>query len=265
MLNITKINENIHRLMLPYKDIFTTVYTIRTPEGVLLFDAGSFDNDAGDYIVPFLKELGISREELKHVFISHNHRDHAGGLHCLMPYLPEASIVSRSPDLKERYGQAYQVIAPEEGAVLLGTLRVVTIPGHTLDSMALHDLRTNTLVTGDCLQVYGIVGAEDWAANIRFPAEHLEALEKVRSIDADQIVTAHDYYPCGYRADGKAEVAQMIDNCVIPVRRLIKLIRENPGLDDRQIRELYNDTPNTPTARIGVIEATRAAIEAGKL
>ena len=25
-----KINENIHRLTMPYKDIFTTVYTIKT-------------------------------------------------------------------------------------------------------------------------------------------------------------------------------------------------------------------------------------------
>jgi hypothetical protein len=42
MESITQISEHIHRLTLPYKDIFTTVYTVRTPEGVLLFDAASF-------------------------------------------------------------------------------------------------------------------------------------------------------------------------------------------------------------------------------
>ena len=265
MLDITKINENIHRVTLPYKDIFTTVCTIRTPAGVVLFDAGSFDTDAGDYIVPFLKEVGVRAEELKYIFISHNHGDHSGGLKCLMPYYPKACIVTRSPELKERYVQDYKVISPEEGEIFLDMLKIVTIPGHTLDSMALLDPRTNTMVTGDCLQVYGIVGSQDWAANIRFPVEHLQALEKVRAIDADQIITAHNYYPCGYRADGKAEVAQMINNCIAPIRRLVKLIRDNPSLDDGQIRELYNDTPNTPTARIGVIAATRAAIEAGKL
>ena len=67
MLQITKINENIHRVTLPYKDIFTTVCTIRTPAGVVLFDAGSFDTDAGDYIVPFLEEVGVRKEELKYI------------------------------------------------------------------------------------------------------------------------------------------------------------------------------------------------------
>lgn len=265
MLHITKINENIHRVTLPYKDIFTTVCTIRTPAGVVLFDAGSFDTDAGDYIVPFLEEMGVRKEELKYIFISHNHGDHSGGLKCLMPYYPEACIATRSPELKGRYEQDYKVIVPEEGDMLLDMLQVVTIPGHTLDSMALLDGRTNTMVTGDCLQVYGIVGSQDWASNIRFPVEHLQALEKVRAIKAEQIITAHDYYPCGYRADGKAEVEQMIDNCIVPIHRLVKLIRENPQLDDGQIRELYNDAPNTPTARLGVVTATREAIETGKL
>ncbi len=265
MGEITKINENIYRATLPYKDIFTTVYAIRTPAGAVLFDAGSFDTDAQEHIVPFLEEVGVGKEELKYIFISHNHGDHSGGLKCLMPYYPHAEIFSRSPDVREKYQQDYSVVAPEEGDILLDTLTVITIPGHTLDSMALLDKRTNTLITGDCLQVYGIVGSQDWAANIRFPVEHLQALEKVRALDVDQIITAHNYYPYGYRADGKAEVAQMIDGCITPIHRLVKLIRDNPSLSDGQIRGLYNDTPNTPTARIGVVTATRAAIEAGKL
>ena len=35
MKNIQKINENIYRLTMPYKDIFTTVYTIKTYNGIL--------------------------------------------------------------------------------------------------------------------------------------------------------------------------------------------------------------------------------------
>lgn len=35
MKNIQKINENIYRLTMPYKDIFTTVYTIKTDNGIL--------------------------------------------------------------------------------------------------------------------------------------------------------------------------------------------------------------------------------------
>ena len=45
-----KINENIYRLTMPYKDIFTTVYAIKTECGVLIFDSGSYDEDIETYI-----------------------------------------------------------------------------------------------------------------------------------------------------------------------------------------------------------------------
>ena len=63
-------NENIHRITLPYKDIFTTVYTVKTEKGVLLFDAASFDTDLDEYIQPMLDALQITAEDLKYIFIS---------------------------------------------------------------------------------------------------------------------------------------------------------------------------------------------------
>ena len=96
MQEIVQINKHIHRTTIPYKDIFTTIYTIRTDEGVMLFDAASYDTDAQAYVLPFLQKVGVSAEELKYIFISHNHADHAGGLHCLAPHFPKARILSRS-------------------------------------------------------------------------------------------------------------------------------------------------------------------------
>ena len=45
MENVTQINENIYRLTIPYKDIFTTVYAVKTESGALLFDCASYDED----------------------------------------------------------------------------------------------------------------------------------------------------------------------------------------------------------------------------
>lgn len=264
-MEITKINENIHRITLPYKDIFTTVYAIRTPMGALLFDAASYDTDAENYIVPFLEEVGISKEELKYVFISHKHADHAGGLNGLLEFYPDVCIVTRNPELKDTYGADYAVLMPDEEDVLLGMLKVVTIPGHTMDSAALLDLRDHTMVTGDCLQAYGIVGSQDWASNIRFPAEYLKALTKVRQLEIRSVVTAHNYYPYGYRADGKEGVLRMIDACEMPIRRLQRLICDNPRLVDEQIRALYNDDPHAPTIRTTVVAAMRDAIAEGRV
>ena len=67
-MNYEQINENIYRMTVPYKDIYTTVYLIKTKVGNLLFDIASYDEDISDYIEPFLEEVGVSPENLKYVF-----------------------------------------------------------------------------------------------------------------------------------------------------------------------------------------------------
>lgn len=262
MAEIWKINENIYRVTLPYKDIFTTVYTLNTPKGAVLFDAGSFDTDLEEYILPLLGTAGIGGEQLKYVFISHNHRDHSGGLPRLLEAFPEVQIVTHSVMLREKYSSA-RLLCPKDGEMLLDTFRVVSIPGHTIDSAALLDTRTNTLITGDCLQLAGICGSGDWASNIPFPAPHRAALARVWTLELDQILTAHDYVPYGYRADGKAAARQMLDACEAPLVRLAALIRDNPTLDDGQIREMYNDPENMLSINVHVVAAMRAALETG--
>jgi glyoxylase-like metal-dependent hydrolase (beta-lactamase superfamily II) len=259
MADIMKINAHIHRITLPYKDIFTTVYTLDTPKGAVLFDAGSFDEDLDAYILPLLAEAGISADRLKYVFISHNHKDHSGGLPKLLEKFPHLQIVSHSKTLQERYTDRF--LLPEEGALLLDTFRVVSIPGHTADSCALLDIRTLTLITGDCLQQWGIRGSGDWASNISYPAEHAAALEKIRNLGIEQIITAHDYVPHGYRADGNEAALQMLDACLEPLERLACLIKSNPALDDGQIRALYNDAENHLTINVRVVGAMRAALQ----
>ena len=48
------LTNRITRLEIPYKDIFTSVYAVKTNCGALLFDAGSYDSDVTELILPFL-------------------------------------------------------------------------------------------------------------------------------------------------------------------------------------------------------------------
>ena len=255
MNTLTCVNDHIARLTLPYADIYTTVYIIKTDEGTLLFDAASFDEDVPQYIAPALEALGIT--DLKYIFISHNHRDHAGALAPLMDCFPSATIVSRCPRLKEKFAE-YAFISPEDGDRLLRVLQVVTIPGHTQDAAAILDTRTNTLISGDCLQLYGIFGSGKWAANITLIPEHLAALNKLRATKIDRILTAHDYHPFGHSFDDAATIAGALDACVAPLKKVKELIAQNPAASDEEIADLYN-CPALPTLGAHVVTAVRAA------
>lgn len=260
MQKYTKINENIYRLVIPYKDIFTTVYLIKTEKGAVVFDTATYDEDIEEYVIPMLNELGVKENDLKYVFISHNHRDHAGGIKRFLSEFPKTVVVSRSEDLKNEYSE-YEFLNPEDNDVLLDVLKVITIPGHTKDSSAILDLRDNILISGDSLQLYGIIGSEDWAANIRLPREHFDALNKLRKLDIDRIITAHDYYPCGYSYVGKDEINHALDMCFEPLYRLRDIILENIDEDDETIRKIYNEKKGIPTLRLPVVTAMRKAIE----
>ena len=254
MNKIQKINENIYRLTIPYMDIYTTVYVIKTHSGVLLFDVASFDEDVENYILPFLNELEITSDMLKYVFVSHNHKDHAGGLQEFIKKFPDTCIISRNNQLKEQYA-GYNMLVPKDNDVVLDVLKTVTIPGHTLDSSAVYDTRTKTLICGDCLQLYGIYGSGKWGSNIRYIKEHIDAIDKLRKMETEHILTAHDYHPYGYSYEGK-NIAKALDACIKPLDEIRNLIFQNPDADDEKICEIYNSS-DKPTLGVHVVSSVR--------
>lgn len=262
MENLTQMTPQIHRLIMPYKDIYTTVHIVKTPEGDLLFDTASYPEDMDNYIFPALEELGVTTESLKYVFISHNHRDHAGGLERLLEKYPDVCVLSRCPILKEKF-QGFQVEALEDGASVLGVLRLITIPGHTLDCAAVYDTRSKALLTGDCLQLYGIYGSGEWGANVGLPVLHIEAVEKLHTMDIEMIVASHEYHPCDYLAKGRAQVLRYLHECTDPLYRVRDNIARNPESSDEELTALYNEGGKLPTMSVRITKAVRKAMEEG--
>ena len=254
MLEVKTITPDIFCIHVPYHDIFVAIYMIRTERGTVLFDAAGFNEDLDAYIYPALRQLGLSPT---HIFISHNHSDHSGGLARAVELFPEAVIFSRSEKLKETYSNSF---SPEDGELLLGVLQTVTIPGHTEDSAALLDLRTGTLVSGDCLQSFGIYGSGLWYGNIRFPAAHVEAIAKLRALPIETVATAHDYHPCGVVSTGKDAVRARLDSCIEALIRLRNVADAYPEADAQQVADLCNDGVY-PTVGAHVITALRKAAE----
>lgn len=263
MNGLTKITPDIHRLVVPFLDIYTTVLFVNTPEGTVLFDTATYPEDIDKYIVPAMNELGITANELKYVVISHNHRDHAGGLARFAELYPNTVICAGSANCGERVpGREIKVLA--EGDTLAGVLTAFSMPGHTSDCVGIFDTRTKTLLSGDALQLYGIYGSGAWGANISLIEEHIELGKRLHERDIAAIVASHDYHPCGWRAEGKAEVDRYIDECVGALYDIRDFMSAYLQLDDEGLAEMYN-TGKLPTVGKHVFKNLRVLMEAGKL
>ena len=254
-----KITDNLYYITTSYKDIYTTVYLIKTDKGCMLFDAASFECDIVDSIKPMLDSLGITKEELRYVFISHAHLDHAGGLGKFLEFYPDVTVITKNASLTEKFAD-YSAVIPEENQVFLECLKVILIPGHSSCSQAILDVRDNTLITGDCLQLYGIFGSGNWASNISLPKEHLAALDKLDTMEISAIYTAHDYHPLGQFYVGQEKVKAAINYCREPLYNIIGMIKDNPELSDEEIAKEYNKDGTLPKLGEHVVRNLRAII-----
>ncbi|MBE6651601.1 MAG: MBL fold metallo-hydrolase [Ruminococcaceae bacterium] len=246
------IAENIFRLTIPFEDIYTTVYLIKHEDGDILFDTATYPRDIENYIIPFIKSHDA---ELKFVFLSHDHGDHAGGLETLLKYYPSVRVISRSQEIKENFA-SFDIHIPQDGEEFAEGFKTVTIEGHSYDSMGLLDIQKRILISGDSLQLYGIYGSGEWGANVKLVEEHIKAINKLRTMDIESIYAAHDYHPMGYAYIGKENITKAFDFCLEPLYRIKKLMKAFPEKNDVEIREIYQKE-KLPTVKLPVFAAVR--------
>lgn len=256
MQTFSEIRPDIFRIPIPFENIYTTVFLIKTSAGFLLFDTATYDSDIDRYVFPVMQQLGAAEETLKYVCLSHSHRDHAGGLARLMQICPKTCILSHSAPLREAFAR-YNTGDIQENAVILQDLRLLLIPGHAPDCAAVLDTRSNTLLTGDCLQVYGIYGSGEWGTNINMQSAHRQALQKLRTCPVETIIASHDYHPYGYIAEGKPAVELYYAGCEKALDSVSKAVSEHPDLDDAALAAWYTETTGLPRTGAHVFAAAR--------
>ena len=134
-----------------------------------------------------------------------------------------------------------------DGELLCGCLKVIALPGHSDDSAAVLDTRTNTLVCADCLQLWGI---GKYGTGISFAKAYLESIEKVRKLDVENIIASHNYAPLGAYAIGKEAVGKYLDECEKYIFVLKDFTEKHSDLAFDKMAELYN-TENPDLPRLG--------------
>lgn len=233
-----QLTPDITAIRVPFLDIFTTVFLVKTEAGNLLFDTATYPTDITEIILPALAELGVGIEALSAVLISHPHRDHMGGLEELLTLAPDITVIAGS-NAPQKTHTIKNLIIGRDGDSILDSLQIVAIPGHTTDAIALLDTRTGTLLSGDGLQLFGIFGSGYWGANISFPKAHLAALERIAALPITAIYPAHDYHPVGDAYIGKDAIGRALDACREPLFAIRDMILASPDQSDEELSALY--------------------------
>jgi metallo-beta-lactamase class B len=113
-------------------------WVISTSDGLALIDTLYTPEDAANIIVPGMRQLGLDPAQLKVVFATHFHGDHAGGV----PYFRDRGIrVMLSESDWDQLGGAPnpESIADDGEVIMLGDtpITVVLTPGHTPGAISL--------------------------------------------------------------------------------------------------------------------------------
>lgn len=153
----------------------SNAYLWRDEDGATLVDTGPPSATAD--LRAALEHLGVAREELRRIVITHAHDDHTGGAAALAAWSGASVLAGRAdapvvtgarpapaPSLTPAEEALHAVVAadlqPAPPAVVdvaldegdaLGALQVLAVPGHTEGSIALHLPHEGLLLTGDTI------------------------------------------------------------------------------------------------------------------
>jgi glyoxylase-like metal-dependent hydrolase (beta-lactamase superfamily II) len=173
-------NQRISRLGL------VNAYLVTEDDGLTLIDTG----------LPGTHRLILARAArlampIRRIVLTHPHRDHIGSLAALTAALPGVRPIGE--------GTAASGDASVADGDTVGSLRVVTSPGHTPGHLALFDPRDGTLYAGDAFTAtrgvatsavvpwhYPMAGIATWNRELA-----LASAEKLRDLDPSRLATGH--------------------------------------------------------------------------
>lgn len=239
-----EILPNIYLLKIPFERVYTSVFFICEKDELTLYDTATARDDAETYIFPALDEFEKKGVLLKRIVISHCHGDHAGSLRYIAEKYPLVPVFSAKRGGYEFIAKNMNKTA-ENGEKISSALSLRLFPGHSEDNVAIFDMRTNTLLTADAFQGYGIdvygVGGDISAM--------LESLEKALSMNAENLITSHDYFPLGQTAFGKSETEKYLKACKTCIFDLYEqfLKKSRDGMTDIEkiAKEIFEEKRKT--------------------
>jgi glyoxylase-like metal-dependent hydrolase (beta-lactamase superfamily II) len=175
---VRDLGEGRQLLDLDFRDTegLVAAYLLPEDEGYTLIETGP--STCREALLAAVGRAGVDVQEVRHVFVTHIHLDHSGGLGAVSGSFPNASFYAHEvgvPHLvdptrliasaRRAWGAAadplWGVIAPVPAARIFplrggerfplrgGELRVIATPGHARHHLAFFDTRIQGIFTGD--------------------------------------------------------------------------------------------------------------------
>ncbi len=202
---------------------YTNVFLLEGTQGWLMVDTGP-ETDI-DYILNGLKGLGISPDDVKFVFLTHHHHDHAGNLAAVMRRLPDARLIVHEAEvdyiskgkMKMPRGRnlclqiavtlgrlldfTYEPYTPGKNDILIDDegldlqpsgfeWRIIHTSGHTAGSISL--VKGTKAIVGDI-----VMNRKDWCWSSPLPAflesmdETLKSWRKLIELGVKEFLPSH--------------------------------------------------------------------------
>ena len=183
--------DGLFRIKVPFESVYTSVFLLKRNENILV-DCATYESDVKNYILPALDYIGCDVGSISKLVLTHAHLDHSGGLEELLKYIATTACVVKG-ELANH--------------VITSGVKTVALPGHSLDSIGVVDNETNSLISGDAIQLWGI---GKYGCGVQNGELYIETLDKIEQCDFANIFTSHEYAFLGEKAIGKAQVQNYI-------------------------------------------------------
>ncbi|MFJ8263584.1 MBL fold metallo-hydrolase [Rummeliibacillus sp. NPDC094406] len=196
-MKITK-NDYIFQLSFMPNVFPVNCYLIEETDRLTLIDAGL--PYSAKSIIKASQKIG---KPIANIVLTHAHNDHVGSLDALKASLPNVQVSISARDALLLKGDTKlledEPSSPIRGGIpkkiqtkpdillkdgnLIGSLEVVTAPGHTPGSIALLDTRNGNLIAGDAFQIRGGI-AVSGVLKPSFPFPALATWNKQVAVDS---------------------------------------------------------------------------------
>ena len=99
----------IYRLKVPFENLYTSVFLIKTEQSNVLVDCATYASNVDEYIIPALNALGVHLTDIRYLILTHNHGGHMGGKVRLLELAPKIKVVQVlcTPKVRQTFGGAY--------------------------------------------------------------------------------------------------------------------------------------------------------------